>query len=161
LAPALGLAPLVVPPELPQAASASTEAAAAAAAAGRARRRRLVRAPRAGMWASAGRGPRRGGGGVLGPPWGVGGPGASRGGRARGRGEPGGGRRGAGRPRQSVGASFSATTRLRMVPTFSTVTSIRSPGSSHTGGVRAKPTPPGVPVAMTSPGARWVKEEKN
>src|SRR5262245_45908557 len=59
------------------------------------------------------------------------------------------------------GRALLATTRLRIVPTFSTVTSIRSPGSIHAGGVRAKPTPPGVPVAMTSPGARWVKEEKN
>jgi hypothetical protein len=52
-------------------------------------------------------------------------------------------------------------TRLRMVPTSSTVTSMTSPGSIHTGGVRAKPTPPGVPVAITSPGARRVNDEKN
>ena len=36
-----------------------------------------------------------------------------------------------------------------------------SPGCIHTGGVRAKPTPPGVPVAMTSPGTSRVNEEKN
>src|SRR5215468_2019338 len=66
-----------------------------------------------------------------------------------------------GRQRQSSGPPTSATTRLRMVPTSSTVTSMTSPGSIQTGGVRAKPTPPGVPVAITSPGARRVKEEKN
>ena len=66
-----------------------------------------------------------------------------------------------GRHRQSAGAPSSATTRLRMVPTSSTVTSIMSPGCIQTGGVRANPTPPGVPVAITSPGARRVNEEKN
>src|SRR5215470_16507904 len=66
-----------------------------------------------------------------------------------------------GRHRQSLGAPSSATTRLRMVPTSSTVTSMTSPGYIQTGGFRAKPTPPGVPVAMTSPGARRVNEEKN
>ena len=66
-----------------------------------------------------------------------------------------------GRQRQSVGAPSSATTRLRMVPTPSTVTSMTSPGRSQTGGCRAKPTPPGVPVAITSPGISRVKEEKN
>ena len=48
-----------------------------------------------------------------------------------------------------------------MVPTPSMVISMTSPGWSQTGGVRAKPTPPGVPVAMTSPGRRVVNEEKN
>jgi DNA-binding FadR family transcriptional regulator len=33
----------------------------------------------------------------------------------------------------------------------STVTSMTSPGCIQTGGVRANPTPPGVPVAITSP----------
>ena len=32
-----------------------------------------------------------------------------------------------------------------------------SPGLSHTGGVRAKPTPPGVPVLITSPGCSSAK----
>src|SRR5262249_30893947 len=41
-----------------------------------------------------------------------------------------------------------------MVPTSSTVTSMTSPGSIQTGGGRAKPTPPGVPGAITSPGGR-------
>jgi hypothetical protein len=36
-----------------------------------------------------------------------------------------------------------------------------SPGCIQTGGVRAKPTPPGVPVAMTSPGTSRVNDEKN
>ena len=36
-----------------------------------------------------------------------------------------------------------------------------SPGCIQTGGTRAKPTPPGVPVAITSPGASRVNEEKN
>src|SRR5579863_3080384 len=48
-----------------------------------------------------------------------------------------------------------------MVPTPSIVISITSPGWSQTGGLRAKPTPAGVPVAMTSPGLRVVNEEKN
>jgi hypothetical protein len=30
---------------------------------------------------------------------------------------------------------------------------MRSPGASHTGGLRNAPTPAGVPVAMTSPGS--------
>ena len=47
-----------------------------------------------------------------------------------------------------------------MWPTPSTVTSMTSPGVSQTGGVRAPPTPPGVPVAITSPGTSVVNEEK-
>jgi len=35
----------------------------------------------------------------------------------------------------------------------STSTSIRSPGLRNTGGLRANPTPAGVPVAITSPGS--------
>ena len=66
-----------------------------------------------------------------------------------------------GRHRQSAGAPASATTRLRIVPTFSTVTSMTSPGCIQTGGCRANPTPPGVPVAITSPGTSRVNEEKN
>ena len=36
-------------------------------------------------------------------------------------------------------------------------TSTRSPGFIHKGGVRFAPTPPGVPVAITSPGESGVK----
>ena len=67
----------------------------------------------------------------------------------------------AGRHRQPSRSTSSATTRLRIVPTPSTVTSITSPGWSQTGGFLAKPTPPGVPVAMTSPGRSLVNDEKN
>src|SRR5262249_55913319 len=43
--------------------------------------------------------------------------------------------------------------RLRSLPTFSTSVSIKSPGFKNSGGVRAKPTPSGVPVAMIAPGS--------
>src|SRR5450756_1203394 len=66
-----------------------------------------------------------------------------------------------GRQRHSDRSPASATTRLRMVPMPSMVTSMMSPGFIQTGGVRAKPTPPGVPVAIRSPGLSVVKEEKN
>ena len=36
---------------------------------------------------------------------------------------------------------------------LATTTSTVSPGRIHSGGVRFRPTPPGVPVTMTSPGA--------
>ena len=39
-------------------------------------------------------------------------------------------------------------------------TSTLSPGFSHSGGWRLAPTPPGVPLAMTSPGSSWVKVEQ-
>lgn len=43
---------------------------------------------------------------------------------------------------------------VRMVPIDSTSTSTTSPGPSSRGGVKLIPTPPGVPVAMTSPARR-------
>ncbi|MBN4055526.1 TonB-dependent receptor [bacterium AH-315-K03] len=45
------------------------------------------------------------------------------------------------------------------IPTGPISTSIVSPGFIHTGGVRLAPTPPGVPVAITSPGFKGVKAE--
>ena len=39
-------------------------------------------------------------------------------------------------------------------------TSTVSPGFSQSGGVRFAPTPPGVPVAITSPGSSLVKVEQ-
>ncbi len=47
----------------------------------------------------------------------------------------------------------SATTGFRKMPSFSISTSTRSPGLRNTGGLRAKPTPGGVPVKIKSPGA--------
>ena len=44
------------------------------------------------------------------------------------------------------------TIRLRSSPMPRTSVSIRSPGLRNSGGVRAKPTPSGVPVAMSEPG---------
>lgn len=44
-------------------------------------------------------------------------------------------------------------------PTLSISISTVSPGFIHKGGVRLAPTPPGVPVTMTSPGNSWVKAE--
>ena len=43
---------------------------------------------------------------------------------------------------------------LRNVPTPSISTSTTSPGLSQTGGLRAMPTPGGVPVKIRSPGSR-------
>src|SRR5829696_1009311 len=40
-------------------------------------------------------------------------------------------------------------------------TSISSPGLRNTGGLRAKPTPGGVPVAITSPGSSVIDSDKN
>jgi sulfite reductase (ferredoxin) len=45
---------------------------------------------------------------------------------------------------------------LRHSPTPSTTVRTSWPGRSHTGGVRAAPTPAGVPVAIRSPGSRVV-----
>ena len=45
------------------------------------------------------------------------------------------------------------------MPTLSISISTLSPGFIHTGGVRRAPTPPGVPVTSTSPGARVVHAE--
>src|SRR5260370_122441 len=47
-----------------------------------------------------------------------------------------------GRQRQSLGAPCSATMRLRMVPTSSTVTSMPSPGGIPTGAFRSNPPAP-------------------
>lgn len=46
----------------------------------------------------------------------------------------------------------SALTGLRSRPTPSISTSQTSPGFMNTGGLRAKPTPAGVPLMMMSPG---------
>ncbi len=46
----------------------------------------------------------------------------------------------------------SAAIGLRSVPIWSTTISQTSPGFIHTGGLRRAPTPPGVPVTITSPG---------
>ena len=48
--------------------------------------------------------------------------------------------------------SVRQTLRSRPIRSISTVTS--SPSASRSGGSRKMPTPPGVPVAMTSPGSR-------
>ena len=47
--------------------------------------------------------------------------------------------------------SARATMGVRIVPMDSTSTSTSSPGPSSRGGLKLIPTPPGVPVAMTSP----------
>ena len=44
------------------------------------------------------------------------------------------------------------------IPEISTVT--QSPATSHTGGSRREPTPPGVPVMMTSPTPSAVNRER-
>src|SRR6267154_2897281 len=43
---------------------------------------------------------------------------------------------------------------LTSTPTLLTSISTVSPGFIHTGGLRRAPTPPGVPVTMTSPGSK-------
>src|SRR5690606_10026665 len=53
----------------------------------------------------------------------------------------------------------SATTSLTSVPTPPMAISMTSPTFIHTGGSRREPTPPGVPVAITSPGTSSVKVE--
>ena len=50
----------------------------------------------------------------------------------------------------------SPITSLPSTPMRDTSTSIRSPAFIHNGGMRRAPTPPGVPVAITSPGASGV-----
>ncbi len=47
-------------------------------------------------------------------------------------------------------------TRFSSLPIFSISTAIRSPAFNHTAGVRAKPTPDGVPVQMIAPGRRVI-----
>ena len=49
---------------------------------------------------------------------------------------------------------------LRKQPMRVTSTSTTSPSFMKTGGVRFAPTPPGVPVTMTSPGASGRKVEQ-
>ena len=49
---------------------------------------------------------------------------------------------------------YLKTTRLRSVPMLSTSASITSPDLTNSGGVRAKPTPSGVPVAISVPESR-------
>src|SRR6266566_2092209 len=58
-------------------------------------------------------------------------------------------------------ASPAATKGLFNQPTLSITTSITSPGRRNTGGLRAKPTPGGVPVAITSPGSSVMVWERN
>ncbi len=48
---------------------------------------------------------------------------------------------------------------LRSTPMASTSTSTTSPGFMNTGGLRLLPTPPGVPVTITSPGNSGTKLE--
>ena len=68
-------------------------------------------------------------------------------------------------PRRSLalaalhGLHASSMTRLDSVPMPLMVTSNRSLGLSHKGGVRVKPTPSGVPVAITSPACKVVNCE--
>jgi hypothetical protein len=65
------------------------------------------------------------------------------------------------RPRsRSPAHSFSSSIGLRSTPTPSISTSQTSPARMNTGGLRAKPTPDGVPVTMMSPGSSviaWVR----
>ena len=56
-------------------------------------------------------------------------------------------------PMTSQIAAVSAITGLRRVPRQSISTSTTSPGLSQTGGLRAMPTPGGVPVKIRSPGS--------
>jgi hypothetical protein len=58
-------------------------------------------------------------------------------------------------------ANQSAITGFNNTPSPSTSTSTTSPGLRKTGGFRAKPTPGGVPVAMTSPGSSVTVWERN
>ena len=54
-----------------------------------------------------------------------------------------------------------ATTVLRSVPIPSISDSMTSPGCRYSGGVRAKPTPSGVPVAISMPGSRVMPIESH
>ena len=58
----------------------------------------------------------------------------------------------------SKAASSAIPLRSRPMPVISTST--LSPGLSQRGGCRFAPTPPGVPVAITSPGTSGVKSEQ-
>src|ERR1035441_6939055 len=55
----------------------------------------------------------------------------------------------------------SATTGFTSSPSPSTRTTTSSPGFSQRGGLRANPTPPGVPVEMMSPGSSVKTLDKN
>ena len=57
------------------------------------------------------------------------------------------------KPNPASGRYGSATTGFTNSPIPSTRTATSSPGFSQRGGLRAKPTPGGVPVAMISPGS--------
>ncbi len=48
---------------------------------------------------------------------------------------------------------FSSSTTLRSTPMPLISTSATSPGFIHKGGLRFAPTPPGVPLTITSPGS--------
>ena len=56
-------------------------------------------------------------------------------------------------------AEWSVPMRLRSTPRPVISTSARSPSFMYSGGSRRSPTPPGVPVAITSPGASGVKRD--
>src|SRR4029079_2040399 len=56
-------------------------------------------------------------------------------------------------------AQVSSATGFRSVPTPSTQTSTTSRSRGYGGGVRESPTPPGVPVAITSPGSSVIPAE--
>ena len=62
----------------------------------------------------------------------------------------------AGARRTAVGlaSGYSLTTGFLSTPILSISTSTTSPASRNCGGLRLQPTPAGVPVTSTSPGAR-------
>lgn len=62
--------------------------------------------------------------------------------------------------KQRVRADHPLAIVLRKQPMRVTSTSTTSPSFMKTGGVRFAPTPPGVPVTMTSPGASGRKVEQ-
>src|SRR5437660_1906270 len=57
--------------------------------------------------------------------------------------------------------AYPCTTGLRNSPTPSISTSTSSPGLRNTGGLRAAPTPGGVPVKIRSPGSSVITCERN
>src|SRR6185295_9081618 len=59
------------------------------------------------------------------------------------------------------GLFYCPATGLARTPRPSISTSIRSPGLRKTGGLRANPTPAGVPVEIMSPGSSVMKRETN
>jgi hypothetical protein len=64
------------------------------------------------------------------------------------------------RPRANRAPYASSAMPLRKSPIRSISTSTTSPGFIQSGGVRLDPTPPGVPVTITSPGSSRVKDEQ-